>query len=221
MSEPIVELRHVRRVFEEGRVVALDGVDLLIEPGSFVAITGPSGSGKTTLLNLMGAMDVADEGEVRVDGVPLDREAALDRVRAERIGFVFQMHNLIAVLDAIGNVELPMMPRRLPRAVRRERALGLLGQVGLAHRARSSVRGLSGGERQRVAIARALANDPALLLADEPTGNLDSVTGDAVMRTLHDLRARTGSALVLVTHNEALCAGADRHVRMQDGRIVD
>jgi ABC-type lipoprotein export system ATPase subunit len=215
---PLVELRQVRRVFEGGRVVALDGVDLRLGRGEFVAVTGPSGSGKTTLLNLMGAMDLPDEGQVIFEGRTIDSRQEMERVRAERIGFVFQMHNLIGVLRAAENVEVPLVPR-LPRAARRDRARQLLAEVGLAARAEADVRGLSGGERQRVAIARALANDPALILADEPTGNLDSRTGHDVMEVLHAARRKSGATLVLVTHNLEICAGADRHVRLHDGRI--
>jgi len=219
MSDALVELRRVRRIFEGGSVVALDGVDLALGKGQFVAVTGPSGSGKTTLLNLMGAMDLPDEGEILFEGRPVDSRRAMERVRAERIGFVFQMHNLIPVLHVAENVEVPLVPR-MRRAERRERALRLLGEVGLEHRADADVRGLSGGERQRVAIARALANDPALILADEPTGNLDSRTGHDVMEVLHAARKRTGATLVLVTHNLEICEGCDRHVRIHDGKIL-
>jgi putative ABC transport system ATP-binding protein len=156
---------------------------------------------------------------VVVDGIPVTDRETMERVRATRIGFVFQMHNLIPVLNAWQNVEIPLIPRGGSRRARRARCAELLGRVGLAPRAEASVRVLSGGERQRVAIARALANEPPLLLADEPTGNLDSRTGDEVMALIHELRRRTGAALVLVTHNEALCEGADRWVRMLDGRI--
>jgi ABC-type lipoprotein export system ATPase subunit len=169
-------------------------------------------------LNLMGAMDLPDEGQVLFDGRPIDSRRAMERVRAERIGFVFQMHNLIPVLRAAENVEVPLV--RLNRRERRERARNLLGYVGLGHRAEADVRGLSGGERQRVAIARALANDPALILADEPTGNLDSKTGHEVMEVLHAARKRTGATLVLVTHNLEICEGADRHVKLHDGKVV-
>jgi len=219
MSDALVELRRVRRIFEGGSVVALDGVDLALGKGQFVAVTGPSGSGKTTLLNLMGAMDLPDEGEILFEGRPVDSRRAMERVRAERIGFVFQMHNLIPVLRAAENVEVPLVPR-LARGARRERARKLLEEVGLAHRAEADVRGLSGGERQRVAIARALANDPALILADEPTGNLDSKTGHEVMEVLHAARRRTGATLVLVTHNLEIFEDADRHVKLHDGKIV-
>ena len=219
MSEPLVRFRGVTRVFERGRVVALDHVDLEIAPGAFVAVTGPSGSGKTTLLNLMGAMDLPDEGEVILDGVRVDSPAAMEEVRARKIGFVFQRHNLIPVLDAAENVEVPLVPRGFSRRERRRRALDLLAGVGLADRAGADVRVLSGGERQRVAIARAMANEPPLLLADEPTGNLDSRTGHEVMELMHALRKRTGAALVLVTHNMEICEHADLHVRLRDGKI--
>jgi len=142
-------------------------------------------------------------------------------VRARSIGFVFQMHHLIPVLDAAENVEIPMIPRNGSKRERRERSLALLDQVGLTGRARTNVRVLSGGERQRVAIARAMANEPPLLLADEPTGNLDSRTGREVMEVLHDLRKRTGAAIVLVTHNEDICKGCDRKLLMLDGRIEE
>jgi putative ABC transport system ATP-binding protein len=219
MSEPLLRLEHVTKTFERGRVVALDGVDLEVARGEFVAVVGPSGSGKTTLLHLMGAMDTPSTGSVFVDGVPLDDPRRLESVRATKVGFVFQMHNLIPVLTAAENVEVPLVPRRMPRSERRRRALELLDLVGLGRFARTNVRLLSGGERQRVAVARALANDPPLLLADEPTGNLDSATGRSVMEALHLLRSRSGAALVLVTHNEELCKGADKLVRIQDGRV--
>jgi len=219
MSEPLLELRGVRRAFEQGRVVALDGVDLAVSRGEFLAITGPSGSGKSTLLNLVGAMDLPDEGTVEVDGIRVVDRRSMERVRMEKIGYVFQMHNLIPVLSAAENVEIPLIPQRVGRRERRRKAEELLGLVGLGRRCDSNVRVLSGGERQRVAIARALAHDPPLLLADEPTGNLDSHTGHEVMELMHRLRKETGAALILVTHNEELCTRADRHLRMQDGRL--
>jgi len=217
MSDALVRLEQVRRAYEGGRVVALDRVDLAVGRGEFVAITGPSGSGKSTLLNMIGAMDLPDEGEVFVDDIRVIDRKSMERVRAEKIGYVFQMHNLIPVLSAADNVEIPLIPQKVGRKERRRRAESLLTSVGLGDRCDTNVRVLSGGERQRVAIARALAHDPPLLLADEPTGNLDSHTGNEVMALIHRLRAETGAALILVTHNEELCAGADRHLRMQDG----
>ncbi|MHC4940545.1 MAG: ABC transporter ATP-binding protein [Planctomycetota bacterium] len=219
MSEPLVWLQAVRRIFEGGLVVALDGVDLAVQRGEFVAITGPSGSGKSTLLNLIGAMDLPDEGSVHVDGIHVTDRKSMERVRAAKIGYVFQMHNLIPVLSAADNVEIPLIPQKVGRKQRRRRAEELLASVGLGDRCDSNVRVLSGGERQRVAIARALAHDPPLLLADEPTGNLDSHTGHEVMDLIHHLRKQTNAALILVTHNEELCVGADRHLRMQDGKL--
>ena len=220
MNSPLVLVRKAMKTYESGKVTALDQVDLTVSPGEFVAITGPSGSGKTTLLNMVGAMDIPDSGEVVIGGNPVVTMRDLDEIRAEKIGFVFQMHNLIPVLTARQNVEVPMLPKAMSARERRERALDLLQEVNLRDRADSSVLGLSGGERQRVASARALANSPPLLLADEPTGNLDSVTGREVMDMLHDQRKRTGAALVLVTHNESLCQGADQHIRMEDGRVL-
>jgi len=219
MSDPLVSVRDVSRIFEGGRVVALDHVDFDIAPGEFVAITGPSGSGKTTLLNLIGAMDLPSEGEVWVGGTHVHDEQAMEIVRATKIGFIFQRHNLIPVLNAWQNVEIPLIPRERSKRARRERARALLGQVGLAGRADANVRVLSGGERQRVAVARAMANEPPLLLADEPTGNLDSATGHDVMEVVHGMRRRTGAALVLVTHDLRICEGADRRIEMLDGKI--
>ena len=219
MSEPLVWLQAVRRIFEGGLVVALDGVDLAVQRGEFVAITGPSGSGKSTLLNLIGAMDLPDQGSVHVDGIHVTDRKSMERVRAAKIGYVFQMHNLIPVLSAADNVEIPLIPQKVGRRQRRRKAEELLTSVGLGDRCDSNVRVLSGGERQRVAIARALAHDPPLLLADEPTGNLDSHTGHEVMDLIHHLRKQTNAALILVTHNEELCVGADRHLRMQDGKL--
>ena len=220
MSDPLVRLAGVRRSFENGAVVALDHVDLEIARGEFVAITGQSGSGKSTLLNMLGAMDLPSLGTVNIDGIDVVDRRSMERVRSEKIGFVFQMHNLIPVLSAVNNVEIPLVPKPVSGRERRRRAEELLQQVGLGDRCGADVRVLSGGERQRVAIARAMVTEPPLLLADEPTGNLDSHTGDEVMALIHSLRERTGAALVLVTHNEALCQGADRHLRMFDGILT-
>ncbi|MHC4223345.1 MAG: ABC transporter ATP-binding protein [Planctomycetota bacterium] len=221
MSEPIIRLRKVTRRFEEGRIVALDSVDLEVQRSEFVAIMGPSGSGKTTLLNLIGAMDLPDDGEVVVDGIRLRDKKTMEQVRATRIGFVFQRHNLIPVLSAAENVEIPLVPRDGPRRERRARAVEILRLVGLGERADSNVRVLSGGERQRVAVARAMIHEPPLILADEPTGDLDSHTGIEVMNVIHELRSRTGAALVLVTHDETVTLGCDRRLRMLDGRLAE
>ena len=182
MTGAEVVLEHVRKVFEDGRIRALEDVSLRLAPGEFAALTGPSGSGKSTLLNLIGALDRPDAGTIAVDGEALSGDDATG-YRASTVGFVFQFHNLIPVLSAAENVQVPMMGR-LSRDERGERAASLLGEVGLADRVSSFPPTLSGGERQRVAIARALANDPRLLLADEPTGALDSETGAQIVALL-------------------------------------
>jgi len=222
---PAVELVAASRIYASGateEVRALESVSFRIDPGELVSVEGPSGCGKTTLLNLIGLLDAPSSGEVRWDGAPVgqktDRERA--RLRLERVGFIFQRFYLLPTLSARENVELPMQANGLPRDARRRRASELLAEVGLAGRERSYPHQLSGGEEQRVAIARALANEPGLLLADEPTGELDS----AHTRSILDLLVRVGTerraTLVLVTHNPTVAARARRHLSMQDGRIV-
>ena len=204
-----------------GEVRALDGVDLTVDAGEFVAIMGPSGSGKSTLLSLLGALDTPTAGEVWVDGHAVSSlsEAERTQVRRARIGFVFQQFNLVPYLTAVENVALPLVVGRTPRSERDERARRALDAVGLTDRADQMPTRLSGGEQQRVAIARALVHEPAVVLADEPTGNLDSATGLAVMATITELRARNGHAVVLVTHDERIASLADRIVRLRDGRV--
>jgi putative ABC transport system ATP-binding protein len=216
-AEVVVE--HVRKAFEDGRIKALEDVSLRLAPGELVALTGPSGSGKSTLLNLIGALDQADAGTITVDGEALAPQDAAD-YRARTIGFVFQFHNLIPVLSALENVQVPMLGRGRGRAERVERAEELLGEVGLTGRANAFPPTLSGGERQRVAIARALANDPRLLLADEPTGALDSETGDQIVALLRRLRESRGMTILLVTNDGAIAERADRVVELRDGRLL-
>jgi len=216
-AEVVVE--HVRKAFEDGRIKALEDVSLRLAPGELVALTGPSGSGKSTLLNLIGALDQADAGTITVDGEALAPRDAAD-YRARTIGFVFQFHNLIPVLSALENVQVPMLGRGPGRAERVERAEELLGEVGLTGRANAFPPTLSGGERQRVAIARALANDPRLLLADEPTGALDSETGDQIVALLRRLRESRGMTILLVTNDGAIAERADRVVELRDGRLL-
>jgi putative ABC transport system ATP-binding protein len=215
----IVETRGLTKIYD-GIVWALEGVDLAVQEGEFLAVMGPSGSGKTTLLNLIGAMDRPTAGEVHVDGEPLARVRDLDCFRGRTVGFVFQMHNLIPTLTTRENVELPMRAGTLPRRQRRERAEVLLGLVGLAERAGHRPAQLSGGERQRVAIARALANEPRLILADEPTGNLDSASGAEVMAAFRRLNREQGTAIIVVTHDPAVAHATDRIVRLHDGRVM-
>jgi ABC-type lipoprotein export system ATPase subunit len=215
-AEVVVE--HVSRSFEDGRIAALVDVSFRVQPGEFVGITGPSGCGKSTLLNLIGALDRPTSGEILVGG---DRVGGLDgaRYRGSVVGFVFQFHNLIPTLTALENVQLPMFGHELPRSGRVERAQLLLEEVGLSHRAAAYPPTLSGGERQRVAIARALANEPRLLLADEPTGALDSATGGQIVELLQSVRAQRGTTVLLATNDPDVAGRADRILRIRDGRI--
>jgi len=206
--------------YEDGRIRALRGVDLRVGAGEFVAIMGPSGCGKSTLLNLLGGLDVPDEGVVEVGGEDLAR-ADLTAYRSMRVGFVFQLHNLIPVLTARENVQVPMLGAGgPPRGERPGRADAILTEFGLSDRAHARPPTLSGGERQRVAVARALANEPGLLLADEPTGSLDVENGDRVLDLLRRVNGERGTTLVLVTHDERVAARSDRVIRMLDGRVV-
>ena len=210
----------VRKSFEGGRVPALRDVTFEIAPGELVALTGASGSGKSTILNLLGALDTPDEGSLVVGGVELRRLESPSAYRAGTVGFVFQAHNLLPTLTAAENVQMPMFARR-PRSERVERAESLLAEVGLAGRTSARPAVLSGGERQRVAIARALANEPQLLLADEPTGALDSATGAQVLELLQALRRQYGMTILLVTNDDVVAAHADRTLRLRDGVVVD
>ena len=219
MSGAAVEVEHVRKGFEADRIHALEDVSLRLEAGELVALTGSSGSGKSTLLNLIGALDRPDAGEIRVAGEDVARLADPAAYRAQVVGFVFQFHNLITTLTALENVQVPMLGRR-GRSERERRALELLDEVGLSERAGAYPPTLSGGERQRVAIARALANEPQLLLADEPTGALDSETGQQILDLLRRLRDEHGTTILLVTNDDAVAAQADRTLRLRDGRLV-
>ena len=214
-----VVVDHVSRSFEDGRIAALEGVSFRIEPGEFVAVTGPSGCGKSTLLNLIGALDRATSGSIVVGGERVEHLSDPARYRATVVGFVFQFHNLIPTLTALENVQLPMLGRELPRAQRVARARELLEEVGLSDRARSYPPTLSGGERQRVAIARALANEPRLLLADEPTGALDTATGEQIVDLLQSVRGQRGTTILLVTNDPDVAGAADRILRIRDGRL--
>ncbi len=218
----IVEARDLIKVFGDGaKVRALDGVNLTVREGEFMTIMGPSGSGKSTLLHLVGALDRPTSGQVIVQGQDLAQVRDLDRFRSQTVGFVFQMHNLIPTLTARENVEVPMHEGRLSGRARRERARELLVLVGLADRADFLPNQLSGGERQRVAIARALANEPAIILADEPTGNLDSVSGAEVIRTLRHLNESQGTTIIVVTHDPKVARATQRRITLEDGRVVD
>jgi putative ABC transport system ATP-binding protein len=218
VSGAAVDVRNVRKSFENGRIRALADVSLHLDAGEMVALTGPSGGGKSTLLNLIGSLDRPDAGEIVVGGLDVTHLDDAARYRAEMVGFVFQFHNLITTLDALENVQIPMLGMR-SRAERERRARELLGEVGLGGRARSYPPTLSGGERQRVAIARALANDPELLLADEPTGALDSDTGAQIIALLRRVRDEHGTTILMVTNDDAVAAQADRVLQIRDGLL--
>lgn len=216
----VVETVELTRVYDNGAVRALDGVSLTIHAGEFVAVMGPSGSGKSTLLNLLGALDRPTSGVCRVAGQDLMHVKDLDRFRSKTVGFVFQLHNLIPTLTAVENIEIPMQEERMSDSARRKRAEELLRVVGLGDRMHFMPGQMSGGQRQRVAIARALANRPSLVLADEPTGNLDSKSTDEIMDLLRDLNREQGTTFVVVTHNPAVARAADRIVTLRDGHIL-
>jgi putative ABC transport system ATP-binding protein len=221
--KPLIELRHVKRTYRRGAetITALDVEHLAVEEGAFVALMGPSGSGKTTLLNLVGGLDRPDEGEVVVGGENLNDlpSADLARWRASHVGFVFQGFNLLPVLSAERNVELPLLLTNLSRRERREHARTALRLVGLEDRAKHRPRELSGGQEQRVAIARAIATDPAVVLADEPTGDLDRESADQVLDLLGRLNAEHGKTILIVTHDPLAAARARRIIHLDKGRL--
>ena len=216
-----VELTDVRRTYDLGEPVhAIDGISLAVERGEYVAVMGPSGSGKSTLLNLVGCLDVPTTGAIRIAGRDVGALSGRERttLRGTEVGFVFQTFNLMPRLTAIENVELPLIFRNVPRNERRERARTLLDRVGLADRHDHRPAELSGGQRQRVAIARALTNDPSLLLADEPTGNLDTETGERILTRFDELH-EAGNTILLVTHERHVAARAERIVHLLDGQV--
>jgi ABC-type lipoprotein export system ATPase subunit len=222
-GQPIIQAQHVKKIYRSGqlRVEALQNIDLEVMRGEMVAIMGPSGCGKTTLLNCLAGLDTIDEGEIIIQGDNLRDLTDNERTtyRARHMGFVFQDFNLLPMLSAVENVELPMLVSRVPAKKARRRALELLEQVGLADRARHRPAELSGGQRQRVAIARALTNEPAIVWADEPTGNLDSEAAAEVMDLLCHFNQQMGQTLVVVTHASEVGQLANRIIRMRDGKI--
>ena len=223
--EPFIEARAVLKTYETGkvRVAALKGIDLAVSRGEMVAIMGPSGCGKTTLLNCLSGLDSVDGGEIVIEGTPLQAMSDRDRTdyRARRMGFVFQFYNLIPVLTAVENVELPLLISRVAASEARERALGALDLVGLGERATHVPDELSGGERQRVTIARSLVNDPAIVWADEPTGDLDSENAAEIVELMRRLNVERGLTFLIVTHDISVGRKTDRIIRMLDGRVVE
>jgi len=220
----VIALEHVSKRFEGKRhVTALDDVNLAIEPGEMVSIIGPSGSGKSTLLNLVGGLDRPTSGQVRIDGETLSdlSDDGLTRVRRDKIGFIFQFFNLLPTLTCLENVGLPLHLRGWPRQKVDERARELLTLVQLGPRLQHLPEELSGGERQRVAIARALSVYPPIILADEPTGNLDTQTGEEILKLVRDLHTRLGSTVVVVTHDMTVAESCPRTIALRDGRVVE
>jgi putative ABC transport system ATP-binding protein len=219
-----VQVENVEKVYKLGEipVQALKDVSLELQKGEFVAIMGPSGSGKTTLLNLIGVLDKPTKGKIYIDGRDITKlkEKELTRLRRSTVGYIFQFYNLIPVLSAFENVELPMLIAGMARKEREERAHHLLEKVGLAGRENHRPDELSGGEQQRVAIVRALANKPSVVLADEPTGDLDSKTGKEVMQALRDLSSNEGATVIVVTHDPMVADMASKIFEMRDGRII-
>jgi len=219
-TAPVLRGERLSKLYPDGRVEALRGVSIRINDGESVAVMGPSGCGKTTLLHLLGGLDLPTEGEVFFREAPL-RTLDGDHYRAREIGFVFQSFHLLATLSAVENIQVPMFETSWSPPERARRAEALIEQVGMVHRKDHLPNKLSVGERQRIAIARALANEPGVLLADEPTGNLDSRNQDEILRLLEDLRQSRGLTLVTVTHSPDVAAAAGRIVRMRDGQIVE
>ena len=219
----IIELHDVHKVYDMGaeQVRALNGVDLTITRGEYVAIMGPSGSGKSTMMNLLGCLDTPSTGSYVLNGTAVEKlnDQELAAIRNKEIGFVFQTFNLLARTDALQNVELPLIYAGIPKKERRERAQRALARVGLTDRAHHLPNELSGGQRQRVAIARALVNDPSILLADEPTGNLDTATSTDIMNLFDELHSQ-GNTVILVTHEPDIAAHADRKIVLRDGKVL-
>lgn len=225
-KEAIIELKHIVKRFFIGKpneLEILHGIDLQVKEGEFLAVIGESGSGKSTLMNIIGALDRPTEGEYRLADVDVcqAKDRRLSEIRNQQIGFVFQTYNLIARTSALANVELPMLYGSVPKKERNARAKELLEMVGMADRMSHRSDELSGGQKQRVAIARAMANNPSIILADEPTGALDSETGRLIMDIFHKLHEEQGKTIVLITHSKELAEETQRIVTLKDGRIVD
>lgn len=223
-SKEIIRLKKVDKdyVLGDERIKAVDDVDITVNRGDFIAIVGPSGSGKSTAMNLVGALDFATTGDIYLDGINIEHldESELAQIRGRKIGFVFQTFNLIPTLTALENVMLPMIFQGVPLEERRERARELLDKIGLGHRLNHLPNELSGGERQRVAVSRALANNPEVILADEPTGNLDSKRGEEVAEMFNKL-SKEGKTIILVTHDLEIAKHADKIYHLKDGKIVN
>jgi len=220
-DNPLIRLQSVERHYDGGAIVALNGVDLVIAAGECVGIVGPSGSGKSSLLNMLCGIDVPTKGEIYWNDLPVRSRREWTALRGGEIGIVFQEFNLLPTLTAVENVEIALIGRGIPASARRSRAIKAIERVGLMGRLDHLPNAMSGGERQRVAIARAMVNSPRLLLADEPTGNLDSTNAAHIMDLLFGLQDDTGMTLVMITHDEDLAARCNRCIRIKDGAIVE
>lgn len=215
----VIEICRLKKSYDKGKINALNGINLEIKKGEFVSIMGPSGSGKSTLLNMIGALDTADEGSINVAGIDLMQNKDFSKFRLSEIGFVFQLHNLIPNLTVLENVQMPLIESSISDEKMERRALELLKSVGLENRINQIPTKLSGGERQRVAIARALVNHPSIILADEPTGALDSKMGDIILELLREIHKKENVTLIMVTHEKYVANSADRIIHMMDGKI--
>jgi putative ABC transport system ATP-binding protein len=224
IGKPIIELKDVWKIYQMGdvQVTALNGLNLVVKKGEFLSIMGPSGSGKSTAMNMIGCLDIPSKGSIFLDGKDISklRESDLAQIRGRKIGFIFQQFNLIPTLTALENIMLPMIFQNIPRDERMEKAKKLLQMVDLRDRMDHKPNELSGGEQQRVAIARSLSNNPEVILADEPTGNLDSKTGSTVMDFLRKLHEQEGKTIIMVTHDEDIAKNADRIEYLKDGKII-
>lgn len=226
MEHNVIEMHHIIKRFFEGQeneLQILNGIDLSVADGEFLSIVGESGSGKSTLMNLIGLLDRPTEGTYFLDGIDVGQasDTDLSALRNKKIGFVFQTYNLIPRMNALKNVEVPLMYAGVSKKDRQEKAMELMEMVGMADRMGHKPEELSGGQKQRVAIARAMANDPAIILADEPTGALDSKTGHLIMDIFHDLHENHGKTIVLITHSETLANETERIITLMDGRVIN
>lgn len=220
MCETIIKAENLKKYYENGNIKALNGIDLEIKKGEFISIIGPSGSGKSTLLNMLGALDIVDSGNLKVNMHDLKNEKNLNKFRGNEVGFIFQLHNLIPNISVIENIKIPMLTKNWSKKEMNNRANYLLEIVGLKNKAKLKPIQLSGGERQRVAIARSLANKPQIILADEPTGALDSKTSNKILKQLIKLHKEENITLIIITHDMEVAKLADRTIEILDGKIV-
>ena len=220
-EEPLISLFDVVKEYDKGTVKALNGINLDIFEGEFVSIIGPSGSGKSTLLNMLGALDKPTRGKIYIDGIDLVKEKDLSEFRQEKIGFVFQLHNLIPNLSVFDNVQIPLLPTGMSNKEMKEKASEIIHAVGLDDKKKQRPNKLSGGQRQRVASARALVNNPSIILADEPTGSLDSKTGEMILNLLMEMHERYNVTLIIVTHDNDVANLAERTIKIKDGQVIE